>query len=170
MSSRLARCQGNTISHHKVAVTKLSGASSSQGATALPRNNETMPRPRFPDAAPCHLSTGCCEEMTSCASPSTRKGISQVASFLPFSGHSGHGRNCCSLDPVAIDPFRTSGPRICSGTAGYRSRYWGCEDECNFAFTLSPYRQHELEDCTRGGSTRGPYSSPMSFDDRSADR
>jgi hypothetical protein len=24
--------------------------------------------------------------------------------FLPLSGHSGHGRNCCSLDPVAIDP------------------------------------------------------------------
>ena len=71
---------------------------------------------------------------------------------------------------TARDPFRTSGPRICSGTAGYRSRYWGCEDECNFAFTLSPYRQHALKDCTRGGSTRGPYSSPMSFDDRSADR
>ena len=71
------------------------------------RNNETMPRPRFADAAPCHLSTGCCEELTSYASPSTHKGISRVASFLPLSGHSGHGRNCCSLDPVVIDPKAT---------------------------------------------------------------
>jgi hypothetical protein len=50
------------------------------------------------------------------------------------------------------------------------SRCRGCEDECNFAFTLSPYRQDTLNGCTRGGSKRGPYSSPMSFDDRSADR
>jgi hypothetical protein len=35
------------------------------------------------------------------------KGISQVASFLPQSGHSGHGRNSCSLDPVAVDPQPT---------------------------------------------------------------
>ena len=46
----------------------------------------------------------------------------------------------------------------------------GREDECNFAFTLSPYRQDTLKDCTRGGSKRGPYSSPISFDDRSSDR
>jgi hypothetical protein len=30
-----------------------------------------------------------------------------AASLLPLSGHSGHGRNCCSLDPVAIDLTRT---------------------------------------------------------------
>ena len=34
------------------------------------------------------------------------KGISQVASFLSLSEHSGHGRICCSLDPVAIDPLQ----------------------------------------------------------------
>ena len=78
--------------------------------------------PRFPDAAPCHLSTGCCEEMASCASPSTRKGISQVASFLPLSGHSGHGRNCCSLDPVAIDPNRSlAEPKSRSAQASCRT-------------------------------------------------
>ena len=37
-----------------------------------------------------------------------RKGISLVASFLPLSGHSGHGRNCCSLEPVAVDPEQTT--------------------------------------------------------------
>src|ERR1700687_5452373 len=73
-------------------------------------------------------------------------------------------------EPSTHDPIRTSGPRTPSGTAGYRSRCRGCEDECNFAFTLSPYRQDTLKGCTRGGSERGPYSSPMSFDDRSADR
>ena len=29
-------------------------------------------------------------------------------SLLPLSGHSGHGRTCCSLHPVAIHPSRTS--------------------------------------------------------------
>jgi hypothetical protein len=78
------------------------------------------------------------------------------------------------LTPIApyksFDPFRTSGPRTPSGTAGYRSRRRGCEDECNFAFTLSSNRQGKFKDCTRAGRTRGPYSSPMSVDDRSADR
>jgi hypothetical protein len=39
------------------------------------------------------------------------------------------------------DPFRTSGSRTSSGTAGYRSRSCGCEHERNFAFILSPYTQ-----------------------------
>jgi len=28
-------------------------------------------------------------------------------SLLPLSGRSGHGRTCCSLHPVANDPFET---------------------------------------------------------------
>ena len=41
------------------------------------------------------------------------KGISQVASFLSLSEHSGHGRICCSLDPVAIDPLQKLARDFC---------------------------------------------------------
>ena len=76
-------------------------------ATLLPLQPAPAKRALNLQIGTCHLSIGCCEEMTSCASPSTRKGTSQAASFLRLSGHSGHGWNCCSPDPVANDHRET---------------------------------------------------------------
>jgi hypothetical protein len=43
----------------------------------------------------------------SMAVPSTHKGPF-AEPLLPLSGHSGHGRTCCWLDPVVNDPSETS--------------------------------------------------------------
>ena len=73
--------------------------------TAPPRNDETMSalgllkwhRATFQQAAPRT------SDQVRHHQPATAY---QAAGLLPLSGHSGHGRNCRKLDPVANDPYR----------------------------------------------------------------
>jgi len=56
---------------------------------------------RFSEMAPCHLSSGRCEDFTSSASYPQRPIAEPPSSeYISASRHSGHGRACCSPDPV----------------------------------------------------------------------
>ena len=76
-----------------------------------------------------------------CASGNKKK-LRASGRSLPPSGHSGHSRTCCWLDPVAIDPTRTR--RVhCSGRDDVD--FFGCKEGDGSTSTPLDHRSGDPE-------------------------